>query len=120
MTKAELLQHVETLGREIEVRGMTEHVRSLRLYWLALNHDLVEADLSLKVHATADWVVDWFKLFRLPPHEASFAVRRDEDGCGRCLPGSAMIRTVTVFPDGYRKTCDACLSEWVVLKSPQQ
>lgn len=118
MTKEELLQHVETLGREFEARGMTPHVRSLRLYWLALKHDLVEPDLSLQVHATVDWVVDWFKLLRLPPHQHALPVRRHEDRCGRCLPGAAMIRTVTVFPGGYRKTCDVCRSEWLVLESP--
>ncbi|WP_223644426.1 hypothetical protein [Corallococcus sp. EGB] len=116
MTKEELLQQVEKLGHEFEARGMTAHVRSLRLYWLALKHDLVEPDLSLQVHATADWVVDWFKLLRLPPHEHALTVRRHGEGCGRCLPGYGTSRTLTVFPDGYRMTCDACRSEWLVLE----
>ena len=62
---------VKRLGAEFRRRGMHGHLAPLRLYWLALRHDLVQAERhGLHVQLSEEMVVEWFKLLRLPPVRA--------------------------------------------------
>ena len=76
MERAELLAMVKRLGAEFRRRGMHGHLGPLRLYWLALRHDLVEAERhGLHVQLSEELVVEWFKLLRLSPYERAYPVQ---------------------------------------------
>jgi len=65
MERAELLAMVKRLGAEFRRRGMHGHLGPLRLYWLALRHDLVQPERhGLHVQLSEEMVVEWFKLLR--------------------------------------------------------
>ncbi|WP_426751749.1 hypothetical protein [Myxococcus sp. Y35] len=120
MTREELKQHLERLGREASTRGpgLKAVTDLFRLYWLAVQHNLVvegpEHTLDLKVNA--GWVEEWLKMLRLPPHERTLPVRTREEGCGRCSPYEARITTTVALPGLTRRECATCRGDWLVLE----
>jgi hypothetical protein len=120
MERAELLSMVKRLGAEFRKRGMQGHLAPLRLYWLALRHDLVQADRhGLHVQLSEEMVVEWFKLLRLPPYERAYPVQAPGSRCPRCVPGDgpAMeVVTEQTFPEGRKVACLACRAAWLELE----
>ena len=111
---------VKRLGAEFRNRGMQCHLAPLRLYWLALRHDLVQADRhGLHVQLSEEMVVEWFKLLRLPPYERAYPVQAPGSRCPLCPPGGgpAMeVVTERTFPEGRKVACLACHSAWLELE----
>jgi hypothetical protein len=122
MERAELLSMVKRLGAEFRKRGMQGHLAPLRLYWLALRHDLVQADRhGLHVQLSEEMVVEWFKLLRLPPYEHAYPVQAPGARCPRCARGDgpAMemeVVTERTFPEGRKVACLACHAAWLELE----
>jgi hypothetical protein len=122
MKRAELVAMVERLGAEFRRRGMLGHLAPLRLYWLALRHDLVQPDRhGLHVQLSEEMVVEWFKLLRLPPHERAYPVQSPGARCPRCRPGDgpmAEVITERTFPEGRKVACLQCRTAWLELEPP--
>jgi hypothetical protein len=120
MERAELLSMVKRLGAEFRRRGMHGHLAPLRIYWLALRHDLVQPERhGLHVQLSEEMVVEWFKLLRLSPYERAYPVRSPGSRCPRCPPGDgpAMeVVTERTFPEGRKIACLACHAAWLELE----
>ena len=124
MERAELLAMVKRLGAEFRRRGMHGHLAPLRLYWLALRHDLVEAERhGLHVQLSEELVVEWFKLLRLSPYERAYPVQPPGSRCPRCPPGSGPeveVVTQRTFPEGRKVACLVCHAAWLELEPPSR
>jgi hypothetical protein len=122
MERAELLAMVKRLGAEFRSRGMHAHLAPLRLYWLALHHDLVQQERhGLHVQLSEEMVVEWFKLFRLPPYERAYPVHPPGARCPRCPPGEGPAAEVVIertFPEGRKVACVLCRTAWLELEPP--
>jgi hypothetical protein len=118
MDRAELLAMVKRLGAEFRKRGMHGHLAPLRLYWLALRHDLVQTERhGLHVRLSEEMVVEWFKLLRLPPYEHAYPVQPPGARCPRCPPGDAHdVVTERTFPEGRKVACVVCRTAWLELE----
>ncbi len=118
MDQSLLLTCVARLGEEFRRRGMTDHLRKLRLYWLAARHELLTRRNELDVRWNEAHVVAWLEAFRLPPYEGALPVRRKGAGCPRCGVAQGAVptgRTELVFPGGARLKCQACGGCWLEL-----
>lgn len=119
MTREELKQHLEHLGREASARGpeLKAVADLFRLYWLALHNNLVvdgpEHTLDLKINAT--WVEEWLKMLRVPPHAHTLPVRPRAEGCGKCSPYEARLTTTVSLPGLIRRECATCRGDWLVV-----
>jgi len=114
--RRQLLTHVRRLGQVFARRGMGEHVRKLRLYYLALLHDLTTKGNDLDVKWTESFVLEWMRTLRIPPFEEAYEKRRFGSTCNRCgavrgAPGGVL--TECVFPGGARMRCQGCGSAWI-------
>ena len=126
MDRAELLAMVKRLGTEFQRRGMHAHLAPLRLYWLALRHDLVDGEThGVHVQLSAELVVEWFKLLRLAPYADAYPVQAPGAPCPRCppRPGGAAGHAVEVvtertFPEGRKVACLHCRTAWLELDPP--
>ena len=115
-----LLACVARLGEEFRRRGMTEHVRLLKLYFLDVRHRLLRGPNELDVRWSESHVVDWMKALRLPPFESALPVRWPGAGCSRCGIAQSTVpsgRTELVFPGGARLRCQSCGDRWLELES---
>ena len=101
---------------------MHGHLAPLRLYWLALRHDLVQPERhGLHVQLSEEMVVEWFKLLRLPPYERAYRVQAPGARCPRCPPGegpAVEVVTERTFPEGRKVACLACRTAWLELEPP--
>jgi hypothetical protein len=125
MDRDALMRDVERLGREFARRGMKEHARSLRLYWLALKNGLTDAKGVVNLQASPDWVSEWNGLLRLPGAEGHYPVLPAGAPCPECGPlagreGIYAARTLRVLPDGALMVCDECKAQWLVLDRTSQ
>ena len=118
MRRTELLEWVERLGREFRRRGMDEHLRPLRVYYLALRHGLTTGRLD--VAWSAEHTRLWLEALRLPPFEDVLASRPLGTVCPRCGPelrrsGEAIpaARRRLAFPGGARVECLGCHAAWL-------
>jgi hypothetical protein len=122
MDRAALLAMVARLGDEFRRRGMRTHAVPLRVYWLALRHDLVHDERhGLHLTLSEDSVVEWFKLLRLPPYRDAYPVRPAGSPCVSCPPpaGRALeVVTERTFPDGRKMACLACHAAWLEVEPP--
>ena len=120
MERDELLAMVKRLGAEFRKRGMHGHLAPLRLYWLAIRHDLVQRDRhGLHVQLSEEMVVEWFKLLRLPPYERAYPVQPPGSRCPHCPPGDGPTKEVVTertFPEGRKIACLACRTAWLELE----
>lgn len=116
MERANLLELVAALGKAFTRRGMSQHVRLLRIYYWALEKGLTSASHELNVRWSEAFVVDWLKTLRVPPYERSFPVLPRGTPCQRCGPkaGREGARVVDlVFPGGARMRCQTCEHVWI-------
>jgi len=101
---------------------MHGHLAPLRLYWLALRHDLVETERhGLHVQLSEELVVEWFKLLRLPPYEQAYRVQAPGSRCPQCptSEGPAVeVLTERTFPEGRKVACLTCRTAWLELEPP--
>ena len=114
-----LLEEVRRLGAEFRRRGMDDHVRVLRVYYLALRHGLSTGKLD--VSWSADHTRMWLEALRLPPFENALPLRPVDSTCSRCGRGGpkaaneaapAPLRRMT-FPGGARVECLSCRAVWI-------
>jgi hypothetical protein len=115
MDRSRLLQLVVRLGGEFSRRGMAEHCRRLRVYYLALQHGLDTGRGRLEVHWDEDLTIEWFRLLRLPPYQDHYPVQ-DDGRCTRCEDRPGSVFTVAVFPGGTKLECRTCGRQWLVLR----
>ncbi len=120
MDRKALLKMVHQLGGEFRRRGMRTHVTPLRIYWLALQHGLVQGEEhGLHLALSEETVVEWFKLLRLPPYQAAYPVRPMGSACADCPAPQGRANEVTTertFPDGRKVVCLACHTSWLELE----
>lgn len=115
--KAELLKLVIALGREFRRRGMHEHAKKLRLYYLAVKSGLTVGAHEADLHWSEEFTIEWMKTLRLPPFENDFPVHPQGWKC-QCPTGASTAAPATVeltFPGGARKRCPACVAVWLEL-----
>lgn len=107
------------LGRAFGALDMKSHVRSLRLYYLALEHGLVTGERNqLKAEWTEDAVVEWLRILRVPPYHSSYPVLARGSRCPRCPKGDGHpveISTLLTFAGGAKMGCRRCNAVWVEL-----
>jgi len=117
MRREELLHHVILLGKAFSARGMDQHLRDLRVYYLALRHGLTSNKLQL--NWSEAFVIEWMKMLRVPPFENSYPVLARGEPCPRC-PSTAgsSVSTDCVFPGGARMRCQNCGCEWLEHEAP--
>ena len=112
------LELVVRLGREFVRRGMAQHARVLRLYYLAVKAGLVGAGGEVEVRWDRALTEEWMKTFRVTPFEQHYELRPPGVPCFRCwaVPGNerSSARTELVFPGGARIRCDICGARWLV------
>lgn len=128
MRREELLGLVTRLGREFSRREMKEHVRVLRLYYLALSHGLVRGGASIDVHWNEAQTTTWLEALRVPPFEHALERRPLNSPCpicstkklapGELAPHPASVRALQ-FPGGARKDCVQCGSRWLELEDAE-
>lgn len=112
-----LLESVRRLGQEFDRRGMDEHVRTLRLYYLALTRGLVDRGKAVRAHWSPRQVDEWLEALRLPPFERRLPLLRAGHPCPACGPSQGIqsgIRTELTFPGGARVRCAECGARWLV------
>jgi hypothetical protein len=68
MDRSRLLPLIAQLGDEFSRRNMADHLRQLRLYYLAVKHRL-DVRGRVRVDWSADMVVEWMRTLRLRPYE---------------------------------------------------
>lgn len=115
-SNARLLELVTRLGAAFRARGMEEHARRLRLYWLAARHGLLKGRNELDVTWSEAHVVDWLKALGVPPFEGALPVRAPGSGCPACPVEPGVVpsaRVDLVFPGGARLKCTTCGGQWV-------
>jgi hypothetical protein len=113
MDRSRLLALVVQLGGEFRRRDMPEHLRKLRLYYLALTHQL-DARESVEIHWTSDMVVEWFRTLRLPPYQDDYPVQ-STTACRTCPATKGAVFTVSTFPGGAKLECRMCGQRWLYL-----
>ena len=122
METRELLNMVRQLGREYRKRGMSTHLPALRVYWLALQHELTQRQRhQLDVSYSEDLVTEWFKLLRLEPFASAYPILRAGSPCPNCprQEGHAVeVITEKTFPDGRKVICMRCRAAWLELEAP--
>lgn len=108
MTRTELLQLLEDLGRELVRLEMHPHVKHAREFYAELR--------AGRVHATwsPEHVVELARALRVPPEHEHYAVKARDAGCSRARMGEHMGYVAMVFPGGYLARC-ACGEKWIVL-----
>lgn len=118
--RGELLEHIVKLGREFRRRGMKDHVRVLRVYYLAARAGLVGVNGKLDVHWSREMTEDWLRTLSVAPFDGAYEVKLPGVPCFKCRApkGShhSTARTELVFPGGARMRCDTCGARWVVLE----
>lgn len=105
---------IRALGREFARRGMEGHVRRLRIYFWAIEHDLAEHGHRVDISWDRQLSLEWMRVLHVPPYQTDYAVRRVAacPSCSDPRPGSVLTRLV--FPGGAKMECKACGSIWVV------
>lgn len=114
-----LLSLIRRLGEEFARRGMPEHTRGLRLFWLAARHGLLKGKNELDVRWSEAHLLDWLEALRLPPYDAVLPVRAKGAGCPKCGAEPGLVpsgRTVLVFPGGVKMRCQGCAQAWLELE----
>lgn len=110
--QAELLRYVTLLGKAFRGRGMDQHLRDLRVYYLALRHGLTSN--KLEIRWSDAFVIEWMKTLCVPPFEKAYPLRPRGGACPRCPQGaSPSICTDCVFPGGARMRCQTCGAQWL-------
>ncbi len=116
-SRTELLEHVRRLGQTFRRKGMEEHAKKLRLYYLALSRGLTSsATHELDIHWSAGFVREWMRTLRVPPYDAVYPLRPAGAGCERCgrkLGHKSDVITECAFPGGARKRCRSCDGVWL-------
>jgi len=92
---------VERLGREFARRRMDKHLTQLRWAWPQLTR------------WREDEVIEWLRVFRVPPFDKDYPLQRTAGGCPRCGKHEG-VWTRLVFPGGAKLTCASCRQAWVV------
>jgi hypothetical protein len=120
MDRQALLGMVHRLGDEFRRRGMRTHVAPLRVYWLALQHGLVQDEQhALHLTLSEETVVEWLKVLRLPPYRDAYRVRPTGSACPSCAPHQGRIGEVATertFPEGRKMVCLGCRSVWLEME----
>ena len=113
--KSELLLSVRRLGEVFARRGMP-HVNVLRLYYLAVDHDLVNHANEMVVHWSEDQTLEWMRTLRIPPFHTVYKVRPLGSLCPRCRGAGKIGRSPIAelkFPGGARMRCPSCNAVWI-------
>lgn len=121
MTPELLLEHIARLGEAFRSRGMEEHLRRLRVYWLAVRHGLTKGRRELDVKWSEAHLVSWMQALQVPPYEHALEVRRAGGGCPSCGAGQGTVpsvQTELVFPGGSRMACRGCGRLWLETDAP--
>lgn len=113
--RAELLHYVERLGREFVRRGMNDHARRLRLYYLALKHGLTTKGNDVEFRWSEAFVVEWMRTLKVPPYKDDYPSRPRNSKCLKCNDRSSQpsITTVGSLPDGAKMRCGTCGAIWI-------
>lgn len=125
MERESLLRAVVQLGREFRRRGMADHAFRLRLYYLAVKAGLTRGGpkATVDVKMNAEFILEWLRLLRVPPHHAHYPLRGRSEGCPKCGlakdNGATSVHTVTTFPGGSKSRCGQCGTEWIVEDEPE-
>lgn len=119
MERGLLTEWVVLLGRAFRQHGMRSHVRTLRLYFLALRHGLVQGERNaLKIEWSEDAVLEWLRILRVPPFQQAYPVRPRGSRCARCPAGDGHpVETTTLmtFTGGAKMGCRRCGDAWIEL-----
>ena len=110
-----LLEWVRRLGHEFARRGMPE-VEVLRLYYLAVEQDLLGRLQELNIVWSEEHTLEWMRTLRVPPFESAYAIRPFGAHCAKCGAIRGLAKGVlaeVVFPGGARKRCQSCNDVWI-------
>ena len=113
--KSQLLTYVERLGT-IFARQKMPHVKPLRLFYLAAEHDLLLGQNDLDIQWSEDETVEWMRTLRVPPFHTVYRVRPMGSLCARCRGASKIAKPALIeatFPGGARKRCPSCNAVWI-------
>ena len=116
--RSELLALICRLGAEFRRRGMSEHLRRLRVYYLAVRHRLTRGRNELDVRWSEAHVLDWLRALQVPPYDRAWPVRPRGSGCPTCGVAQGETpsgRTELVFPGGTKLRCRECGASWLEL-----
>ncbi len=113
MHRSRLLQLVTLVGRELVLRGMRDHAKVMRLYYLAVHYGLTSGKHAVDLRWDEDFIVEWARLLGLPPHATDYQVRPRHSKCARCPDERDSIRTEVVFVGGAKFRCVNCGAVWV-------
>lgn len=114
MDVTELDALVRAVGHEFHKRKMADHLRPLRLYWLALNHGLLPSSRLLRVDWDARLTEEWAKLFKLPGHKPyPEKPRGSRCPCETTQGHPVDTHTAMTLPWGIKVHCRACGSQWI-------
>jgi hypothetical protein len=129
MNREALLELIEVLGKEFERRAMRVHVESLRLYYLAVRHQLDRGhDRNVRLSWGEAHTVEWLALLRIPPYQNVYRVRPRGYRCDCVLSatvtepansgdtshlGSGTAITEATFPGGWKIACKGCGAKWI-------
>lgn len=115
MRREELIVLVEALGRAFTERNMRDHLRRLRVYYLALRHGLTTGAHALDIQWSERFVIDWMKTLRVPPFALALEQRPRGAACRRCPKAGDQpwVYTDGLFPGGVRMRCQTCGEVWL-------
>lgn len=122
MERGPLLGLVAALGKAFSRRGMTQHVRLLRIYYWALEKGLTSPAHELNVRWSEGFVIEWLKTLRVPPYDAVYSVHPRGAPCPSCgQSGGAQgaVNVDVVFPGGARVRCQSCETAWIQDDQPE-
>lgn len=115
IARGELLQFVQRLGQEFVKRGMNDHARRLRLYYLALKHGLTTRGNDVEFRWSEAFVVEWMRTLKVPPYTDDYPMRPRNSRCNKCNDRSQQpqINTIGNLPDGAKMRCGNCGAVWI-------
>jgi hypothetical protein len=96
---------------------MEQHLRDLRVYYLAIRHRLTSN--KLQVNWSEAFVIEWMKILRVHPFEDSYPLLARGAPCPRCpTADAAAVCTDRLCPGGARMRCQTCGCEWLEQEGP--
>jgi hypothetical protein len=122
MDRQALLRLVARLGREFVRLELRDHAKRLRLYYFALEKNLLTGQgRGLDVKWNEKLVIEWMGLLQLPPYDDLFPVLAPGAPCPQCAATqkaeAASVFTEITLPSGAKTVCAKCGARWLTKTS---
>lgn len=110
MAEVDLLELARGLSAEFKRRQMHAQLECLRRFYRA---HAQAREARPAGPWTAEMVLTWAALLKVPPMEHMYPLHRRASVCPRCQDGKAILRVEVSWVDGTLVRCDGCGFKWL-------